>query len=431
MADISGIPYFEVEFTKEGDLFREGQEQALLNAIEQGGISDLIVVSHGWNNDIAEARSLYKTLFTHFQQVRIGNDAPDLDARQFAIAGVLWPSKKFADDDFTPGGGASLDDPEDERIRALLDTLFSDADDKDARVAEIESLLPDLEDDTEAQRKFVDAIRSTVTKSTEDSDEAVDAFFDLPGDEVLDELKEPVIGLQTADEDEGGAAGLLGNIGGAIADLARGTKAAARRALNLVTYYQMKNRAGIVGKGGVNELLSKVRSLDDALRIHMVGHSFGGRLVAAAVDGPKAYKPASMTLLQAAFSHNGFAENFDGNRDGYFRAVVSEDKVAGPIVITHTKNDKAVGKAYPLASRLARQDAAGLGDAGDRYGGIGSNGAVNTDEAISGSLLPVGGNYDFHAGSLYNLDASQFIADHGDVDGREVAYALASAIATT
>jgi hypothetical protein len=431
MADISGIPYFEVEFSKEGDVFREGQEQALLNAVEQGGITDLFVISHGWNNDIAEARSLYNTLFTNFQQVRTESDELDLDARQFAIAGVLWPSKKFAEDDFTPGGGASLDDPEDERIQSLLETLFSDADDKDARLAEIESLLPDLEDDPEAQRKFVDAIRSTVTISTEDSDEAVEAFFNLPGDEILDELKEPILDISATDEDEGGAAGLLGNIGGAIADLARGTKAAARRALNLVTYYQMKNRAGIVGKRGVNELMSKVRAADADLRIHMVGHSFGGRLVAAAVDGPNAYKPASMSLLQAAFSHNGFAENFDGNRDGHFRAVVSENKVAGPILITHTKNDKAVGKAYPLASRLAGQDAAGLGDAGDRYGGIGSNGAVDTDEAIPGSLLAVGGEYNFHAGNLFNLEATPFIADHGDVDGREVAYALASAVTVT
>jgi len=49
--------------------------------------------------------------------------------------------------------------------------------------------------------------------------------------------------------------------------------------------------------------------------------------------------------------------------------------VAGPILITHTANDKAVGIAYALASRISGQTGAALGDATDVFGGIGRNGA--------------------------------------------------------
>jgi hypothetical protein len=138
-----------------------------------------------------------------------------------------------------------------------------------------------------------------------------------------------------------------------------------------------------------------------------------------------------MALLQAAFSHNGFAEKFSKKRDGYYRPVVSGKRVAGPIVVTYTENDTAVGIAYPLASKLSREDAAGLGDAGDRFGGIGRNGAQHTKEAVLGELLGLDGKYAFEGGSLYNLRADDFIANHGDVAGIEVAHAVVCAIAAT
>jgi hypothetical protein len=136
-----------------------------------------------------------------------------------------------------------------------------------------------------------------------------------------------------------------------------------------------------------------------------------------------------MTLLQAAFSHNGFAEDFDGERDGFFREVVAQGKVAGPIVVTHTRNDTAVGIAYPIASRLSRQDASDLGDEDDVFGGIGRNGALArvTTEAVAGELLGADGVYAFTAGKLHNLKADRFIADHGAVTGPEVANALLAA----
>ncbi len=148
-------------------------------------------------------------------------------------------------------------------------------------------------------------------------------------------------------------------------------------------------------------------------------------------------QPASLVLLQGAFSHNGFAPKFrDGGVEyvGFFRQVVEGHKIAGPIVITHTANDKAVGLAYAIASRVARQAASNVGDGQDLYGGIGRNGAVRTPEAEPQGrqlelLRPGGGDYRFAPGKLFNLKADQFISGHSDIANDAVAYALLKATA--
>ncbi len=196
----------------------------------------------------------------------------------------------------------------------------------------------------------------------------------------------------------------------------------------------MKERAGTVGTKGVAPLLAQLRKAAPQLKIHLAGHSFGGRLVTAAALGTTASsRPSSLTLLQAAYSHNGLASKFDGKNDGFFRKVITDGKVSGPILITHSKNDKAVGIAYPLASRINGVNAAALGDENDPYGGLGRNGALVrfTPEATAGELLVVGQPYAFSAGKAFNLRADSFIGDHSDICKPQVAWAFLSSVATT
>jgi hypothetical protein len=45
---------------------------------------------------------------------------------------------------------------------------------------------------------------------------------------------------------------------------------------------------------------------------------------------------------------------FDGsNKTGFFRNVVTEKRVAGPIIVSHTRAETAVG-SYAVASRAAK-----------------------------------------------------------------------------
>jgi pimeloyl-ACP methyl ester carboxylesterase len=197
----------------------------------------------------------------------------------------------------------------------------------------------------------------------------------------------------------------------------------------------MKARAGDVGALGVSEIIAAMKSSAPDTRIHLVGHSFGGRVVTAvskSLGDANKPCPSTMSLLQAAFSHNGFAQNYYAQKDGHFRSVMQNNVVDGPVLVTYTHNDRANALAYPLASRLAGQDAAAIGDPNDRFGAIGANGAQHTPEANNGKLLAVGENgYEFQSGTLYNLNADSFITDHCDVRGEKVAYAILAAITST
>src|SRR5204863_8443612 len=135
------------------------------------------------------------------------------------------------------------------------------------------------------------------------------------------------------------------------------------------------------------------RLADNVQWIHLVGHIFGYSVVTAAAATSTTDKLQSMSLLQAAFSHNGFSKSM--NR--FFRSVVDNQRIKGPIIVTYTPNDRAVGIAYPVASRLSGTVASAFGDASDKFGGLGRNGAqkMETGEVVQSvdRLLAVGGTY--------------------------------------
>jgi hypothetical protein len=147
--------------------------------------------------------------------------------------------------------------------------------------------------------------------------------------------------------------------------------------LNLFTYTEMKIRSGIVGEG-----LAKVFNpwLANGKRVHLVGHSFGGRLMTAATAAA-AGKISSLIMLEGAFSHNALSS--DGQIDGAYRSVIDNAKVAGWIAAAHSDHDWAVWIFYPLASwhfhdsysvRLGSPPIQLFGGPTDRYGAMGANG---------------------------------------------------------
>lgn len=436
------FPYFEVQFTKDGAVNDQAEVDQLLDFLGQGTVSDVFVVCHGWNNDMNEARVLYQNLFARVRDEVEGDRPAGIGSRKFAVFGVLWPSKKFADEDDIPSGAASLGAPEPDgaELIAQLQKLkgFFDNHDGDSILTRAQELVPLLENDPDAANKFADLIRSLPGIEEKHAEDNSERFFAISSEELMDTMSRP--DLPAAPEpDMGGAAGFDpgSGEGGAlgIKDFFGGLLAGARKVLNFTTYFQMKQRAGIVGKDGVAPILKQVRQRVPGIKIHLIGHSFGGRAVtsaANAMDGSPQDRPNTLTLLQAAFSHNGFAQKFDGKRDGFFREVVTLGKVSGPTIITHSIQDRAVGIAYPLASKLSDDDAAGFGGPDDRFGGIGRNGAQHTPEADNSSPLgPNNSVYSFQAGKLYNLNADSVIQGHSDITRSEVAHALLCAITTT
>jgi len=154
--------------------------------------------------------------------------------------------------------------------------------------------------------------------------------------------------------------------------------------LYALSFWLMKRRAG------------------QAPRLHLIGHSFGARLVSSAVLG--GLRPVSLVLLQAAFSAYAFAESVPSTKHpGYHRRVVEERFVADRIVALRSDYDRALTRLYPSvtwgdqvdsarhhAGRLARVREVVAGSAMGAVGALGA-GAVEVDLiAVQASGLPHG-----------------------------------------
>ncbi|MEE6262667.1 hypothetical protein [Plantactinospora sonchi] len=468
------FPYVEVELESTGAIHDDGQRRAALELAARPGTTDLLVLCHGWNNDIPQARRLYARLTDHLAAVRPA--VPAAATRSLAVIGVLWPSIRWTDDDPVAGGGAGFGDGTGfgAEAAALAEEIGTRIEDP-GRAARLIRLVPRLADSSEARREFLDTLREQLPPPpaapdpgimTVDEDpppaalrhgepdrvfaEAGGPEFDpglpeRPGGAAVSDLGGPAPSSSArpgvgrpAEPDLGGAtagftpgAVAASDLGGAVGLDLDGAVRRARDLLNVTSYYTMKDRAGKVGAGGVATLLAGLAGVAPGARLHLAGHSFGARALAAA--GAKHLAVHSVTLLQAAFSHHGFAVDFDGRgHHGLFRPLLTSGRMTGPLVITHTVNDRAVGLAYALASRLARQAGAGVGDANDPYGGLGRNGALKTPEVFqpAGDLQEVGGGYAFRPGRVHNLRADTFIRSHSDVSSPQVGYALLNALCT-
>ncbi len=448
MAEIKGFQVDELEFTEDGDAADPARVAAFVASVEQRAPSDLLVLAHGWNNDMAQARDLFKA-WLDVVRVAAKRQGWTQDNRRMDVLYILWPSRQFADADLIAGGAAGVryatGGADDAALEAQINALEGIL--SKAEIDELRGLVPRLSSDRMARDRFVEisvgAFEGAEPDNADPAREEPPALASTSVDgSLLEQFQlDPAAAEPAAAPTEGGAA-VLGHGGGAaeggaagLGDILHGAVEGARNLLNFLTYYKMKNRAGLVGRRGVAPVLAQVAALPNPPRIHLVGHSFGARVVTSAVlgsEGGDSNHVNTLVLLQAAFSHNSFAENFDGPRDGFFRAVVASRCVKGPIMITHTANDTAVGIAYALASRVSGQDAAAVGGPDDRFGGLGRNGAVHTPEAFGGDMLDAGKDYaglDQH--TVCNLLADKFIGGHSDVRGKPVGEVIVQAIAAS
>ncbi|HZA84271.1 MAG TPA: hypothetical protein VFC13_22815, partial [Actinomycetes bacterium] len=359
------LPYAAVEFTTDGQP-NPDQVTAAVAAARSAQATDVLLIAHGWNNDIDGATRMFERLTDNLADQLAAAPA----GRRVAVTGVLWPSIRWADEDEVAGGGASAGDAErrlhdnvDEAVEdpavaselhAAADRLAADPDDgRAAFLAALRRLLPDPDPSSEdpVPGPLADGDPDTVFAAAEEA---------LAG---LEEDEEAVVGEPDegppgsfpdllADDDVGGA-GLL--------DIIRNPVEVGRNLLNLTTYYTMKDRAGKVGSRGLTQLQARLREGVPGVRLHLAGHSFGARVVSAAAAAA-ATPVHSVSLLQGAFSHFGFAHDYArSGKDGLFRPAVTGQALVGPIIVTHTHKDSAVRTAYAIASRLARQIGADLG----------------------------------------------------------------------
>jgi hypothetical protein len=143
-------------------------------------------------------------------------------------------------------------------------------------------------------------------------------------------------------EEEVELAALLKRMGD---DLQRG--AVPLSAFQALSFWTMKRRAGDVGESFGRSVLAPLwNSLPKAPRLHLIGHSFGAKLLTSAILG--GVTPDSLTLLLGAFSAFAFAPEVPGfHRPGLYHSLLDGGRLWGPIVVLHSTHDRALDVLYP------------------------------------------------------------------------------------
>jgi len=405
ITSVAGFPFWQLSFDESGRAVDPTADMHFREDVKDGRITDLFVFCHGWNNDRDTASVLYRGFFGEMQTL-VGRS--NLAAgRKIGAAGIFWPSIKWPDRQQSDEGGAVGFERGTGELSHELKKVFLEH----SQHQTIDRLLARLSSQAssdEALGGFIADLKTLLT-----SEFLIPEYHDLERraataslDEwlrIFDQLSS--VELDDAQSSEGGAAG----VGDFVARAWRGAKAA----LRVATYWQMKARAGIVGKVGLGPALSALATTVPRIRVHLIGHSFGARLVSYSLEG--LHVPSGTTtpvkslyLLQGAFSHFAFADAlpFDPQRSGDLKGM--NKFVDGPLLATHSLLDTAVGLGYPFASVLANQDASAESDLMYRWEGIGHDGAqaVNASECVLGSP-PC--QYQFEKNKWVNLDANAVI----------------------
>jgi pimeloyl-ACP methyl ester carboxylesterase len=397
------------------------------SAIATQPVTDVVLLSHGWNGDIPSAIGQYdrwiSAMLACDADLRRAEDA--IPGFRALVVGLHWPSKAWGDEELSAAsepastGAVGGDATDEELIDDYSSRLGGGQEVRAAVRTVVESALEDIAPDR-MPPQVVEAYRTIDAGSGLDQSGAGAA----PGDDR--EPFDPEEAYRSAqDEDELASFGQAG-LGGLLAPL------------RTLTFWSMKRRARSFGEGGAHGLLGSLQRAvpeDRRVRFHLVGHSFGCIVASACVAGRpgRAAQPVdSLVLAQGALSLWSYCSRIPAapKRAGYFHPLIAERLVRGPIVTTQSVHDRAVGTFYPLGAEAAHQVSYAPGEL-PKYGGVGTFGAQGPGvPAETMTMLPTSERYDFRSNTVYNLNASNVIkigngpsGAHSDICHPEVAHA--------
>src|SRR5579875_816991 len=409
-------------------------------------ITDVVLFSHGWREGPESASGHYQDLADPLDDILAANSAR-WQGRTLAYFGVIWPSDKYSDDltvvdmrqdvsvPISPHGEDPLSSAQlQDRSRGVAHFLGIDPD-----VLARQSL--NAAQNVDARDAFLSTLRDVTAARHETSADAQTktehkGLFRVAGAHIFDTVERDLKYLSST------VANAVTNnpMISWLKQVRNDGNARTAFILNLFAYNEMKIRAGLVGRGLAASVLDQIAASKE--RIHLVGHSFGARLMTAATAAAKG-KIANLILLEGAFSQNALSRDTVWEHDGAFRVIIDQDRVVGRIVAVHSDHDAPVWIAYPLASRpyldtysLRPAEGAAIGRANelgpifggpdDPYGAIGANGPQNLASVIrrpiDGLSMPAL-NPGVHA-----LDCTSFVAGHSDVWKRQSAYIIAAGL---
>jgi hypothetical protein len=461
MQKIAGWDHWPISFDRAGTADAVTRA-ALLDQVARAGLTDLIVMSHGWNASPQAATGLYEHWFGMLPPLMPAGSTAQVGTVGVYWPAMLWPDEAPPDDDAAAGGAASVPEPDSPGAPvAALSEVYTDPG-QQRILRQLADLLDAQSPDPRELNQFHELMRqlaATEPQAISPEDAGPLTMLDEDPQDLaarfaatLDSANLDGATAQAAsdDADEGGAAVLpdltladtddevaAAGIGQVTGRLWNGMKEALRQ----FTYWQMKQRAGTVGQHGLGPLLADLARRSPGLRLHLVGHSFGARLVSFSLlglDGGSPSPVCSLTLLEGAFSHFAFAPRLphDPARSGALSGMMA--RVTGPLLACYSSHDTAVGLFYPVASMTAHDDAAGLTDElMFRWGAMGHDGA----QAVAAPVVPLQAaltRYRLAPSQFTNIDVSEVVCHgkppsgaHSDIVHAELAWAMLTAAGLT
>ncbi len=450
-------PLFIVPFDKGGLCTGPQTRAALIEEAKNGGYSDIFLFSHGWNNDWPTATGRYQDFFDQFRQVRLRAGAAPASYKPLLV-GIFWPSTLLVfgkeKGPSIAGGGASQEEsgPEEAALFASLyeigESLAPEQRERFYQLATAEALSRDearqlaellLPLYGDAQDEIAEGDGNL--GSDLDAEALVDLWSRIPDaaaqaaaaeaeEEDDDDEFLGGIGMETtaneATNEGPQAAGILGKLIGLP-----------RQAIRAFSVWQMKDRAGVVGSNGVSPLLRELIAANANARTHLVGHSFGAKVVLSAVasGAPLADDAVeSILLLQPAVNFWCFAQDVDGlGFPGGYHDVPRA--VKQPLTMTFSKKDIPLHRLFGVAVTRRKKDLGEVKIAGplspSRYGGLGGWGPRGVSSPGTETVAmprdgepfpPLDGS---GAREILALDGSAGIVNgHGDVATPHTAWAL-------
>lgn len=399
------VPLCLLQFDKHGATTSPQTRAQLVEAIAARDYSDVYVFAHGWNNDFAASLELFEGFFTGFLDRR-----PPDTAWKPLFVGIQWPSIVIVFP-WEKGPKIAGTDP-DHAFQAQA-------------VAEISQALP------ASQRERFEALAAQPSLTAAGRDELLALIGAALQSDQLDESGESAPqpaellsawrALQASDgtgdsEDFGFADD------GAASPQAAGLESLdPRNLIRVATVYTMKDRAGVIGSVALRSLLEDLSAAGASVRL--IGHSFGARVVLAALASASLPRPVrSALLLQPAVNQYCLAAAGQipkSTQGGGFRRALAQLQL--PLYTTFSARDFPLHETFHLSLRRSKD----LGEAEIAagappsiycaLGGYGPNGVAATDLATM--QIQDSGTYTFAAGvQVVALDGTQGrINGHGDV----------------
>lgn len=423
-------PFYMIPFDEQGRCQGPLTQNQLLSTAQNGAFTDVFLFSHGWNSDWSVATSTYNAFLQGYMQSRKQHGLSYPRSFQPLLVGIFWPSVALV----MPWESAPA-------IAGLSDV---DPQLTDLRVAqerhEVQSIASAIANE-DVERFYTLAQQRGLSQ-----DEALELakilspFYLVSSDDLpittAPPSSEEIVKLWRDALHPASSTNTSGEFGFAD-DSSALPKAAGdfsmlldpRSIIRLCTIFQMKDRAGVVGAHGVCDLLHSLLSANASLRLHLIGHSFGCKVVLSALCYRDLPRPVhSLLLLQPAISCLCFAKDATGTGQpgGYHDAL---QRVELPILSTFSSQDAPLHNFFQLAVRRA-SDMGELHIAGgppDRYAALGGYGPFGCEEDCK--IIPIkslGDPYDFGPGApkIYGLNGGDVIHNHGDFDNDQVWWAL-------